>query len=457
MKRVAILFQLIILSLGQPLQAQRILPDRPLLINVDYARFYYDQETTYLELYFAFHPKLLTYEVADGRYRAGLRLQTRILEPQTGKIIDEQRSSYTISEVDTNQAWYQYWMISQNSFLLPTGRYEVEVIATDSLTEVRSDTVKLPLEITSFGSGLSVSDLELCKNISRARGSQNRLFVKNHLEVVPNPTLIYGSASYPVMFCYLEMYNVPTNQPYKIRRQILDVNGKVIREVVRDKVFKNANVVDIGSMPVTSFPSGRYWFKVSLIDQNGEEQISSEKPFLILNPHLELRKEIAGAQIAAALKELNAEQLDQEFAWARYVATEEERNIYQQLTDVDGKREFLTRFWQSVARGRKDIPPISRDEYLRRVKLADERFGKFKKDGWATARGRVFLLYGEPDEIMRYPSQGGSKPYEIWYYFGIEKGVEFVFVDRSGYGDYELVHSTKRGELYDEDWMRFTR
>jgi hypothetical protein len=41
---------------------------------------------------------------------------------------------------------------------------------------------------------------------------------------------------------------------------------------------------------------------------------------------------------------------------------------------------------------------------------------------------------------------------------GVEQhfnGVQFVFVEKSGFGDCELVHSTKRGELEDSGWMRF--
>jgi hypothetical protein len=77
------------------------------------------------------------------------------------------------------------------------------------------------------------------------------------------------------------------------------------------------------------------------------------------------------------------------------------------------------------------------------------------KEGWQTDRGRVYILYAEPDEIERFPNSGDSKPYEIWHYNQIESGVIFVFIDRNGFGDYQLVHSTKRGELQDESWQKY--
>jgi hypothetical protein len=63
------------------------------------------------------------------------------------------------------------------------------------------------------------------------------------------------------------------------------------------------------------------------------------------------------------------------------------------------------------------------------------------------------MTYGEPSEIERFPNETESKPYEIWYYHELEGGVKFVFADLSGYSDYQLVHSTMRGELQDENWQ----
>ena len=55
------------------------------------------------------------------------------------------------------------------------------------------------------------------------------------------------------------------------------------------------------------------------------------------------------------------------------------------------------------------------------------------KIGWKTDRGRVLILYGEPNEIERFPNQMDKKPYEIWHYDDVEGGVIFVFADLSGF------------------------
>ena len=66
----------------------------------------------------------------------------------------------------------------------------------------------------------------------------------------------------------------------------------------------------------------------------------------------------------------------------------------------------------------------------------------------------TYLKYGEPDEIERNPAQADARPYEIWHYYSIESGVIFIFAELEGYGEYTLIHSTKRGELSDNKWKR---
>jgi hypothetical protein len=77
------------------------------------------------------------------------------------------------------------------------------------------------------------------------------------------------------------------------------------------------------------------------------------------------------------------------------------------------------------------------------------------QEGWHTDRGRVYVLYGESDEVERFPSTSESKPYEIWHYNQIEGSVIFVFIDRTGFGEYTLVNSTKRGEVKDDNWQNY--
>ena len=75
------------------------------------------------------------------------------------------------------------------------------------------------------------------------------------------------------------------------------------------------------------------------------------------------------------------------------------------------------------------------EEYYYRVAFTNSKYGAVQ-DGWKTDRGYVYVTYGEPDFIQRKPFSFDYEPYEIWIYERI--GRRFIFVDRTGFGDYEL-------------------
>ena len=66
-------------------------------------------------------------------------------------------------------------------------------------------------------------------------------------------------------------------------------------------------------------------------------------------------------------------------------------------------------------------------------------------EGWRTDRGRIYIKFGPPDDIERYPFEMGTYPFEIWRYYSLRK--VFVFVDRTGFGDYYL-----HPDYYDEEY-----
>ncbi len=89
-------------------------------------------------------------------------------------------------------------------------------------------------------------------------------------------------------------------------------------------------------------------------------------------------------------------------------------------------------FWQE----NDSIIGITYDEFLRRYNYVNRYFSVYNKKGYQTDFGRVYLLFGKPDEIEKHPFEIESKPYEIWYYYTL--GYEFIFVDEHNYGEYIL-------------------
>jgi GWxTD domain-containing protein len=101
------------------------------------------------------------------------------------------------------------------------------------------------------------------------------------------------------------------------------------------------------------------------------------------------------------------------------------------------KKLLFDEFWKSV-----DPSPESESnellaEYYRRAEFADRRFSWSRFAGWRSDRGRIYMIHGDPDQVERSGGDMNEPSWERWSYE--ESGREFYFLDRMGFGDYQLV------------------
>lgn len=437
-------------------EAQRHAPTSPFLLNLDYARFRNDDRSGYVEVYYAFYPNLVTSAPApDSGNRGWVVLTERLTERASGAPVVFERHIMPIRVRDTSLLNAGLTTVSQTGYAVPYGSYTLQVMAVDSLDSARRDSISLPIDIAPVGPDVSVSDLELCSSITE--GSSGSSFVKNTLEVIPNATLMFGVTGHPVLFQYAELYNLSPSVQYTLASVVQDARGQTVRQSARTRSFSAAHAVDVGTMNISSIASGRYTLMFRVLRDSVTEIARTSKTFYVYNPHVQARVVSATSLKASEMAGLTFEELGDEFYRARYLATEAEVTGFAKLGTADARREFMAIFWAEVERGRRGISEVTRMSYLQRVGVANQRFRVHGREGWQSDRGRVYLVYGEPDDIERVPSNEDAKPYEIWSYNQIESGVQFIFIDRSGFGEYILAHSTKRGELQDESWQRLLR
>ena len=434
--------------------AQVMTPSTAFVLNLDYARFRHTDSTGYLEIYYGFYPGLMSFEKRNDQYIGALRVSTRIRNNETGEYYVRQQSNVPVVISDTSSPTLHSTYVSQVGYALPFGSYTLQVEVIDTLAPSRRDSLELPLSVAKFPGTTAASDIELCSNV-KSSSEKRDLFYKNSLEVLPNPTLVFGATSYPMMFDYLELYNLDPEETYTVKTEIIGSGGKSVKESTKARKYGVVNAVEAAATNVASIPSGKYRFQVTLLDESNTLVTQADKTFYIYNAHIASPEPSTASLKSSELAGLSATELAKEFREAQYVATDQEIKMFSQITSAEGRREFLAKFWTEVEAGRLGHEGIQRTHYLQRVTEANKRFHVMGREGWRTDRGRVFILYGEPDEIDRVPSAEQSKPYQIWHYYSIENGVEFDFVERSGFGDYVLVNSTKRGELRDDQWQRF--
>jgi len=139
-----------------------------------------------------------------------------------------------------------------------------------------------------------------------------------------------------------------------------------------------------------------------------------------------------------------------------YIITDEERKAFKKLQTDDERERFIEEFWR-----RRDPDPDTdenefKEEYYERIAYANEHFSS-GIPGWKSDRGRIWIMYGKPDERESHPmggqydrpsyEGGGSTstyPFETWFYryiAGVGSGVEIEFVDPTGSGEYRIARN----------------
>jgi GWxTD domain-containing protein len=153
------------------------------------------------------------------------------------------------------------------------------------------------------------------------------------------------------------------------------------------------------------------------------------------------------------LKKAYKDWLDKDVA---YIITDEERKAFKKLETDDEREHFIEEFWR-----RRDPDPDTdeneyREEYYERIAYANEHYAS-GIPGWKTDRGRIYIMYGKPDELETHPSggtynretyEGGGStstyPFERWFYRylpGVGSGIEIEFVDPTGSGEYRIARN----------------
>lgn len=131
--------------------------------------------------------------------------------------------------------------------------------------------------------------------------------------------------------------------------------------------------------------------------------------------------------------------LDEDVA---YIISEEERKAFRQLNTDEERGQFVEQFWL-----RRDPTPGTNEnefkaEVYRRIDYANVHFAE-KVAGWRTDRGRIYIVYGPPDEKEIHPAgDNGSYPFEQWRYRfieGVGNNVIIEFVDKTSSGEYKMT------------------
>ncbi|MGH9447081.1 MAG: GWxTD domain-containing protein, partial [Terriglobia bacterium] len=144
-----------------------------------------------------------------------------------------------------------------------------------------------------------------------------------------------------------------------------------------------------------------------------------------------------------------------------YIITPQERAAFKKLTTDDEREQFIQAFWERRNPNPGDPENEAEEEFYRRVAYANEHYAS-GIPGWRTDRGRIYIMWGPPNEIENHDSGGTyvanpeelpysgpgasdemtTYPFEDWTYNyipGIGENVKLEFVDPTMSGEFRLT------------------
>lgn len=147
---------------------------------------------------------------------------------------------------------------------------------------------------------------------------------------------------------------------------------------------------------------------------------------------------------------------------AVYIISAEEAAVFSKLTTEEEKAAFVEQFWT-----RRDPSPTTSEnefktEHYRRIQYANEHFAS-GYEGWRTDRGRIYIMFGPPDQIEEhhggrydrpYYEGGGSTaafPFQIWRYRHLQSigdDIEIEFVDTTETSDYRIARDEQEKDVF---------
>ncbi|MDX2133952.1 MAG: GWxTD domain-containing protein [Saprospiraceae bacterium] len=355
-------------------------------------------------------------------------------------------------------------LIDVRRFTVPVGRYNLEIKLRDLNNANNVHFMNRAFEV-STGSGIYLTDIQLLRNFYPEDGQTT--FHRNGFFMEPLPSRVYDRGA-PLLIFYAEVYhsNKSIADPNFLVRYVVEemlANGQT-------KLWGSGNQRKAPSpidavlvqMDISNMNSGNYRITLELRNNANELIATRQLVFQRNNPLLAIDENAITDKMVEKefVQQLSPEELEYALrAVSPLVRMGDEPALLQSiLVDKDPKamRLFLFKYFVRLD---ANNPQGAYNKYMDVARAVDNKFHSGFRYGFETDRGRTFLRYGKPDDVVREDNEPSAPPYEIWIYYNFpvtnQRNVKFLFYNPSLAGDdFIVLHSTARGEINNPRWER---
>ncbi len=342
-------------------------------------------------------------------------------------------------------------------FVLKPGIYTLDIELEDLNSAGSSVKASKPIVVEDFAKSVHLSDIQIAESISK--GDNSSVFFKSGYNVIPRLSTFYPE-EVSILPVYLELYNTLelADSLIIVKQVFTDVmSGKEVEELTKITRLKKSEVIPlIRGIDIANLPTGKYTLEYIVLSRDFTQISKKSYEFERSND----LKNNFNTDVLLIDPAFQASITDDSLAF--YLASlipisksSEIKNILSILKSKDKElaRKEIQGFW--IVTSGSDFYSAWL-KYKEQVIYVEKIYGNNFQDGYETDRGRVYLQYGAPTQVIQKDVSSNEYPYEIWQYNKIGKfsNKRFIFYNPDLVNNgYRLLHSDMIGELKNASWQ----
>ena len=392
-------------------------------LMTDYAYFRAeDSNLVRLDLYYQVHNRGLSFSLSEGHYLANYELNITLLDDKGLEVKSFTRDRQIVAADESGTR--VDFRTSQISVDLPPGKYVAHFKLKDKASSrINQQEMEIKLE-PLHGKTPVMSRIEFTQAFQKSTEQEN-VFSKGDILVVPSVSRLFGSLDSDRIVYYYEIY------PGSDSAEKVVVETR-IRHYRRGMIYRDTLHLTLGTLPerqlrevsLTDFLPGEYELDITLLGRRNKKLDGATQLF-----------RVAWTQEGMVRNDWKAtvQQL-------RLFSDDVDVGDMEDLKTFEARVKAFDQFWAERDPTEGTAENEARTAFYYRVRIANERFGIMRMEGWRSDRGRIYIQYGEPDFMVEEPFSLSNHPYQVWQYTRISPNRRFVFVDENEDGDYRLQY-----------------
>jgi GWxTD domain-containing protein len=219
---------------------------------------------------------------------------------------------------------------------------------------------------------------------------------------------------------YIEIYPASSNSAIDSKIDILDAKGNELFSA--NKHYESTGETITAIIPFRDHLKKPGEYRLVVTATAGDHSSKAQRMFSVIwgnVPLAENNLDMAVEQLALVAHKSDVEAM--------------------RSADGDIRKQLFDAYWQ-----KRDPSPNTQkneleDEFFRRVDFTNRNFAEIisGRSGWKTDRGKIYIVYGPPEQVNNGDGEVQKPSTEIWYYNRLNR--KYFFSDRSGDGVFRLV------------------